>query len=274
MPQETAINNGTEIFAADPAIKEMIDAGVFFGRMRTRTNPKMRDFILTTRNNVEIINLEKTQELLDKALEFIKTRAKEGASFLFVGTQPAASEGVLNLAQEFNMPSVVTRWLGGTLTNFRVISKRLEYYKKLKSDWENPSFREKYTKKERLGIERELVKLTEEMASLEAMTERPKVLVVVDPNVHLAAVKEGIKLRIPVVAFINTDVNPDLITYPVPGNNKARASVNWFLGKIKEAVSQGLAEGKAIQEAKQLAKQEELEAKKEEGKNEGENTRT
>jgi small subunit ribosomal protein S2 len=270
MPQETAVTNGAEIFAADPSLREMIDAGVFFGRMRTRTNPKMRAYILTTRNNVEIINLEKTKEFLDNALEFLKIRAKEGASFLFVGTQPAASDAILALAQEFKMPAVVTRWLGGTLTNFRVISKRLEYYKKLKSDWENAAFREKYTKKERLGIEKELVKLTGEMSSLEPMTDRPKVLIIVDPNIHLAAVKEAIKLNIPVISLINTDVNPDLITYPVPGNNKARASVTWFLGKIKEALAQGTAEAKTIKEQKVLAEQ----AKTETNGNQGANTGT
>lgn len=264
MPQETAVNNGAEVFASDPSLREMIDAGVFFGRMRNRTNPKMRGYILTTRNNVEIIDLEKTKELLDKAQDFIKTRTREGAMFLLVGTQPAASDEILKLGQEFKMPAVITRWLGGTLTNFRVISKRLEYYKKLKSDWENAAFREKYTKKERLGIEKELENLTEDMASLEPMTERPKVLIVIDPNIHLAAVKEAIKLNIPVISFVNTDVNPDLITYPIPGNNKARASVTWFLDKIKEAISQGLAEKQTL---KDLAAQ----AKTDNG-NEGANT--
>lgn len=265
MPQETAVTNGAEIFAADPSLKEMIDAGVFFGRMRTRTNPKMREYILTTRNNVEIINIEKTKELMEKAQEFVKGKAKDGAMFLFAGTQPAASDAILALAQEFKMPAVITRWLGGTLTNFKVISKRLEYYKKLKSDWENQAFRNKYTKKERLGIEKELEKLTVEMESLAPMTERPKVLIVIDPNLHLAAVKEAIKLNIPVVSFINTDVNPDLITYPIPGNNKAKMSVDWFLGKIKEAMSQGVAEKQTL---KDLAAQ----AKTENG-DEGPNTR-
>lgn len=265
MPQETAVNSGAEVFSADPSLREMIDAGVFFGRMRNRTNPKMRGYIFTTRNNVEIINLDKTKELMEQAAEFVKTKAKDGAMFLLVGTQPAASEGILALGQEFKMPAVITRWLGGTLTNFRVISKRLEYYKKLKSDWENQSFREKYTKKERLGIEKELENLTEDMASLEPMTEKPKVLIVIDPNIHLAAVKEAIKLNIPVVSFINTDVNPDLITYPVPGNNKSRASVAWFLGKIKEAIAQGIAEKQTL---KDLAAQ----AKSETNGNEGTNT--
>lgn len=235
MSEETAVQPGAELFS-DPSLREMIDAGVFYGRTRTRTNPKMRAFILTTRNNIEIINLEKTQELLDSALAFIKKTVHDNGTFLIVGTQPAATEGVMKFMQEFGVPVVVTRWLGGTLTNFKVISKRIEYYKKLKTDWLNESFRAKYTKKERLGIERELENLNIEMSTLENLTDRPRVLVVIDPNVHLAAVKEGLKLHIPIVAFVNTDVNPDLIQYPVPGNNKARVSVNWFIEKVAEAM--------------------------------------
>lgn len=228
-------NNGTELFS-DPSLREMIDAGVFLGRVRTKTNPKMKSFILTNRNGVEIIDIEKTKELFDKALDFLKEKVKAGSLVLFVGTQPGAVDSVLKVAQEFNYPSVITRWLGGTLTNFRVISKRIEYYKKLKADWQNPAFREKYVKKERVGIEKELEKLEIEMSSLENLISRPGVLVVIDPNSHMAAIREANKLKIPVISFVNTDTDPDLINYPVPGNNKARVSINWFLDKIVLAI--------------------------------------
>lgn len=225
----------------DERFREMIDAGVFYGRKRSKTNPRMQPYILGNRNNIEIIDLGKTTEMLDLALAFLKEKVRSGGILLFAGTQPPA-EGIRDVASEFHFPVVVTRWLGGTLTNFRIISKRIEYFKKLKSDWASGAF-EKYTKKERLQIERELRRLEELMSGLEDLSALPSVLVVIDPNAHLTAVREARRLGTPIIGLLNTDSNPDFIDYPVPGNTKARTSINWFLDKVRSA----------IREAKQAA---------------------
>lgn len=230
----------------DPALLPMVEAGVFIGRAKMKTHPRMRPFILTTRNNVEVINLGKTLEKAEEAMEFIKSKIAVKAPLLLVGTQPAAEEGLLKLGGEFTLPFVTVRWLGGTLTNYKVISKRLEYYKKLKIDWKAGAFQQKYTKKEQLGIQRELNKLDELMSGLENMTVRPEVLIVVDPVAHKAAVREARKLGIPVVAYANTDTDPDDVEYLVPGNTKARLSVNWFLEKISEAIREGQKESQKL----------------------------
>lgn len=229
----------------DPEMQAMVDAGVFCGRSKIKTYPRMRPYILATRNNIEIIHMGKTLEKLDEAMAFVKAKAMSRAPIMIVGTQPSAQDAVVELAKEYGLPSVTVRWLGGTLTNYRVISKRVEYFKKLKADSASGAF-EKYTKKEQLGIRKELEKLTEIMSGLENMTTLPQVLVVIDPVFHKAAVREARKLRIPIVSFVNTDTNPDDVDYLVPGNTKARASISWFLGKLKEAIRDGQKEANAV----------------------------
>lgn len=245
MPEEILTEQNNQ-FLDDPAMQSLVEAGVFVGRAKTKTHPRMRPFILTTRNNVEVVNLGKTMEKMEEAMEFIKSKVAAKVPLLSVGTQPAAEEGLLKLGNEFTSPTVTVRWLGGTLTNYKVISKRLEYYKKLKTDWKAGAFQQKYTKKEQLGIQRELDKLTELMSGLESMTVRPEILIVIDPVAHRAAVREARKLGIPIVAYANTDTDPDDVEYLVPGNTKARLSVNWFLEKVSEAIREGQKESQKI----------------------------
>jgi len=221
----------------DEGFREMVDAGVFYGRKKNRTNPKAKPFILMNRNGIEIVNLEKTTDQLEKALAFLTTVARNGGNILFVATQPAAEE-VGAIAKELGYPVVTRRWLGGTLTNYHIISKRIEYFKKLRTDWEAKAF-EKYTKKERVMIEKELGRLTELMGGLEFLTARPEAMVVIDSNLHLTAVREARVLKVPVVAFANTDSDPSLTEYPIIGNNKARTAIRWFLARVREAVEAG-----------------------------------
>lgn len=244
----------------DPIFKEMVEAGLFFGRKRSRTNPRMKPYILTNRNDIEIVNLTKTQESLDKAMAFLSGKVQVGANVLFVGTQPPAG-GVKTLATEFGIPFVDLRWLGGTLTNFKIISARIEHYKKLKADWAKNAF-EKHTKKERLDIQREIEDLSESIGGLEPMIRLPDVVVVVDAVLHLTAVREAIRLNIPVVAFVNTDTDPNLITYPVVGNTKARLSINWFLDKVREAILGGRTAAVAMAQAAASVKTGEAETDK------------
>ena len=227
---------------SEERFKGLIEAGVFFGRKRTKTNPRMRPYILATRNEMEIINLQKTLDGLEQAFLFLKEKARSNGTILLVGTQPQAVEGVIKLAQEFNMPFVTVRWLGGLLTNFKILSKRNDYYKKLKADLRTGGL-EKYTKKERLGFEREIRRLEELFGGLENYLALPDALLVIDPNIHTTAVREAKRLKIPIVAYVNTDADPDLAEYSVIGNTKSRKSVNWFLEQIAEAVR----EAKALQ---------------------------
>lgn len=233
---EEVLTKQEEAAFTDESLKEMVNAGVFFGRKKSRTNPRMKSYILSTRNEIEIIDLNRTKSGLEKATEFLREKVRAGGLVLFVGTQPAAMD-IAAVGAEVGMPAVSTRWLGGTLTNFRVISKRIEYYIKLKTDWANNAF-EKYTKKERVVIERELHRLDELFNGLAALRVLPTALVVVDPVIHDAAVQEARHLNIPIVAFINTDGDPDEVQHPIAGNTKAKMSINWFLGKIKDAVKE------------------------------------
>lgn len=229
----------------DAAVKEMMEAGVFFGRKKSKTSPRMKPYILSNRNGVEIINLHKTLEGLDAAVAFIKEKTSQGGIILLVGTQPAFEDLILKSADDLAIPVVNKRWLGGTLTNFKAISKRIEYFKKLKADMAAGSF-EKYTKKERLDIYREIERLKTLMGGLENMNRLPDVMVVVDPTLHSIAVAEARQLSIPVVALTNVDANPDLIDYAVIGNTKGRSSVEWFMGKMTSAIKEARAKGVVV----------------------------
>ena len=161
---EKAVPMSPEELYPSEEFREMVEAGVFFGRKKSKTHPKMKPAVLTNRNGIEIINLAKTTEDLEKAVEFLQQKAQEGALMLVVATQPAAAS-MEGLAKEFGFPYVSRRWIGGTLTNFKIIRSRIDYFKKLRADWEQKAF-DKYTKKERVLIEREIEKLRELMGGL------------------------------------------------------------------------------------------------------------
>jgi len=235
---EEQINTKADELFADEAFKDMVEAGVFYGRKKSKTHPRVKQYVLGNRNGIEMINLVKTGEMMSAALAAVTERVKSGGDVLFVATQPQAEEAV-NVAKEFNMPVVSVRWLGGTLTNGRIISARIEHYKKLKNDLAQ-GLLEKYTKKERVGFEKELEKMRPLMEGLENYSGRPGVMIVVDPNLHTTAVREARHMRIPVVAFANTDTDPESVEYLVLGNTKARTAVNWFWDKIKSAVRAGI----------------------------------
>lgn len=230
-------NSTADLFPED-SLKEAVDAGVFYGRKKSKTHPKMRPYILTNRGGVEIINLYKTLEKIEEICDVVKSKVSAGGTLLLVGTQPAAFQAVAKLAKEFDFPYVVSRWLGGTLTNFKIISKRIDYFKKLKANMQSGGF-DKYTKKERAKIESEIEKLEEVLGGLEGMTCLPDLVLIVDSNLHMTAVKEARKVKVPVVTFANVDTNPADLDYFVVGNNKAKKSVEWFLAKIEGAVREG-----------------------------------
>lgn len=237
------------------ASREMMDAGVFYGRKKSKTNPKMKQFVIANRGGIEIINLQKTEEAMEAASAFVKEKVRNNGMVLLVGTIPAAEATIMAMAEKFGLPYVTGRWVGGSVTNFRNISKRVEYMKKLRIDFAAHAL-DKYTKKERLEMEREMNRLKELVGGLEAMTREPDVMVVIDPVMHDTAVREAIVKKIPVVALANVDANPDAIDYLVPGNDKAKLSIEWFLGKIATAVEEGMKARAAVAAAAKQASEE------------------
>ena len=215
-------------------ISEMITAGVFYGLKPARTNPIMKKYVFAKKGNINIIDLNASLDNLNKALEFLKTQIQNNAEILFVGAFPAAYS-LIDFGKETGFPFVSNRWLGGTLTNFENIFKRLEYFKKLKADFENKKF-EKYPKKEKAKLQRKLERLSKNFFGLENLKKRPDVLVVINPSLenHKTAVEEANRLKIPVVAWANLNADADKINYLIPANDLSPSSIEWFLSKIKE----------------------------------------
>lgn len=246
MTEEKVIDRETELFPEE-SLKEVVEAGIFYGRRKSKTNPKMKPFVLANRGGIEIINLYKTLEDLTRVSDFLKEKVRGGGMVMLVGTQPAAYEKIGELAGEFSFPFVVNRWLGGTLTNYKIISKRVEYLKKLRHDSETGGL-EKYTKKERGILESKMRKLEELLGGLENMTRLPDVVLVIDPEIHRTAVREAKRMKIPVVAFANIDSDPDELDHFVVGNSKAKKSVDWFLDKVATVIREGKTASSAIGE--------------------------
>ncbi|MCD6094501.1 30S ribosomal protein S2 [bacterium] len=218
-------------------IEEMFNAGLHFGHRHSKTHPKMTPFIYGMRNNVDIIDLLKTKEYLEKALDYLKEKKKEKPLILFVGTKVSAKKLVKELAEELKMPYVVERWLGGTLTNFEVISKRVQYLKEMEEKKKKGEF-EKYPKKERLKINQELEKIEKKMGGLKLLTRLPDLLFVVDVRKEALAIKEARRKGIPIVGICDTDGDPSLVDYPIPANDDAISSLKYILEKVKEALKE------------------------------------
>jgi len=219
----------------EPQIKEMIEAGVFYGCHKSKTNPKIKNFVFSNRGGIELIDATKTLESLDDALELVKRVRGEGGSILVVATQASAKDPVMKFVKEFNYPVVTRRWLGGLLTNFKEVGGRRNYYLQTKEKFESGAF-DKYTKKEKLDTERHIEKMQELFGGIEKMSVLPKALLVIDPVVHDIAVKEAKVAGIPVIALGDTTSNPDDVTKLVVGNTKSRSSVGWFMEKVAEVV--------------------------------------
>lgn len=216
-------------------MREMMVAGVFYGYTKSRTEPKMRRFIVSTRAGVEIIDLVKTMQALNDAAEVLNESIKNGGSILFIGTTPAVKSAVLLIAGKLGMPYVTERWLGGTLTNFKTISERVKYFKKLKADKEAGNL-DKYTKKERVLIDQELSKLEKYFGGIESMERLPAMVVIVDLKAHEIAAREARKMKIPIVAFVNTNSDPDLADYPIPANTRSAKSVELLLAYLEKEI--------------------------------------
>ncbi len=223
-------------------MKQMLEAGVHFGHQTRRWNPKMKRFIHGDRNGVYIIDLEETLRRIERAYTFVRDTVAEGGTVLFVGTKKQAQEPIRRHARSVGMPYVDQRWLGGMLTNYQTISKRvgkLLDYERMQSSGEF----EEMPKKEALRYTRELEKLDRNIGGIKTMGKLPSAVFVLDTIVEHIAVTEARKLNIPIVAVVDTNCDPDLITYPIPGNDDAIRSAELMTRVIAEAV----AEGKMIQ---------------------------
>ena len=227
-----------------PVLEEMMKAGLFAGRKSSKTHPRMKNFIFGIRNKSSVIDLEETLKVLESAMEFIKSKVASKGNLLLVGTTPSAKKSVDELARRLQLPFVTERWLGGTLTNFKTLSKRIAYFKKLKSDKESGRL-DKYTKKERVDFDRQIKKMTVMFSGLEEMQNTPDVLFVVDVSENMTAVREAKRLKIPVVGILNTDTDPETVEYPIPANDRSKTSIDWILGRLEKAVQDGREQAKS-----------------------------
>jgi len=238
MEEEKKIKSpyGTEII--DPEIKEMLEAALHFGHRKTRQHPKMEPYIFGIRNNVSIIDLEQTRIKLKEALEYLKEQAKSAKTILFVDTRPSTRELTKAVAEELGMPYVTERWSGGTITNWKTISERIEYMKELEVKKESADW-EKYTKKERHDTDEELKRLSLLWGGIKNMSKLPDIIFVVDMNENDLAVKEARKREIPIVAIADTNVDPELASWAIPANDDAVSAVRYILEKVKGAIIEG-----------------------------------
>jgi small subunit ribosomal protein S2 len=219
---------------SNPRIDQMFSVGAHFGYAKARRHPTTAPYIFGVKNKIEIINLEKTEEALDLALEFVKKIASEGGQILFAASKPEARDAVRKAATALEMPFVAGRWIGGTFTNFPQIKKRIERFEMLTVQREKGEL-SKYTKKERLMIDREIAKLDRFFSGLLLMKGMPKALFVVDSNKEEIAVAEAEKSNIPIIALSSSDCDLSKVDYPIIANDSAMASISFFLDKVVEA---------------------------------------
>ena len=221
-------------------IRQLLDSGVHFGHQTRRWNPKVKRFILTERSGIHIIDLQQSLTYIDKAYEFVKETVAHGGTVLFVGTKKQAQEILAEQATRVGQPYVNQRWLGGLLTNFQTISKRLARMKELEElDYEVPA-NSGFTKKELLLKKRELDKLHKSLGGIRNMTKTPSAIWVVDAKREHLAVNEATKLGIPVIGILDTNADPDEFQYPIPGNDDAIRSVGLLTRIIADAAAEGL----------------------------------
>jgi small subunit ribosomal protein S2 len=228
-----------------PTVLEMLKAGVHFGHQKSRWHPKMKEFIFTDRNGIHVIDLEKSLEMLEKATNFTQKTAQNGGVILFVGTKKQGQKIMEKYAKEVGMPYIVERWVGGLFTNFANVGKLIKKYGEMKASQASGGF-DKYTKKEQVAFKKKIAKLEKLVGGLESVSKTPDAIFVLDVKKEKTAVIEARKKNIPVIAFCDTNINPDLIDYVIPANDDAVKSIELIVKIIAEAIK----EGKAKQENK------------------------
>ncbi|MFV0414324.1 MAG: 30S ribosomal protein S2 [Oscillospiraceae bacterium] len=229
------------------SMKQLLEAGVHFGHQTRRWNPKMARYIFTERNGIYIIDLQKTVKKLDEAYNFVRDISTDGCMVLFVGTKKQAQESIRDEAERCGMPYVNARWLGGMLTNFRTIRRRIDRLEQLRKMSEDGTF-ELLPKKEVIKLELEIEKLEKFLGGVKNMDRLPKAMFIVDPRKERIAVAEARKLHIPIVSIVDTNCDPDEIDYVIPGNDDAIRAVRLIAGAMADAVLEGR-QGEQMEEA-------------------------
>ncbi|NUQ38380.1 MAG: 30S ribosomal protein S2 [Caldilineales bacterium] len=224
---------------ASVSLKALLEAGVHFGHRTKRWNPKMKPFIFTERNGVHIIDLQQTVAQIDQASTFVQTTVARGGSVLFVGTKRQAADIIQSEAERCRMPYINKRWLGGTLTNFPTIRGRVEHLIELEQRREMGEFR-RLPKLEVLKLNELIERLTQRVGGLRTMERLPDILFIVDVRREDLAVKEAVKLDIPIVAVVDTNCNPDPIDYVIPSNDDAIRAIKLMVTKIADAAQEGM----------------------------------
>jgi small subunit ribosomal protein S2 len=224
------------------SLSELLEAGVHFGHQTTRWNPKMRQYIYGARNGIHIIDLQQTQRLFNKAVDFVRESVANGGIVLFVGTKKQAQESITEESKRCGMFSVTHRWLGGTLTNYRTVKGSIDRLKNIEKMAEDGTF-DRLTKKEVLKLTREQDKLERTLGGIKDMGKLPSVMFLIDPEKEKIAVAEANKLKIPLVAVADTNCDPDVMNYIIPGNDDAIRAIKLFTESIAEACIQGVRMG-------------------------------
>lgn len=215
--------------------EEMAKAGVNFGHTVSRLHPKMKPYVNGIKNNVHIIDLDKSIKEFEKSLKFIASLVKDGKTILFVGTKIQAKELVRKAAEECQAPYVVERWLGGTITNFETLLKRVDYFKDLE-DKRNRGDLEKYTKKERMQFDKELVILKTKFEGIRNLSKLPDAILILDLKKDATAAREARKKGIKIIGVVDTNIDPTVADYIIPANDDAISSITYVLEKIKETI--------------------------------------
>lgn len=249
------------------SMNNLLEAGVQFGHQTKRWNPKMKEYIFTSRDDIYIINLEKTVECIEKAYAEIKKIAENGGKFLFAGTKKQASEVCIEEATRSESFYVTERWLGGTLTNFRTIRRRVKRLEEIENMEKDGSF-DLLPKKEVIGLKKEYEKLNKVLCGIRNMDRLPNALIIVDPKKEINAIREARKLNIPVFGIVDTNCDPDDVDFVIPGNDDAVRSVKVVLGVLTNAIC----EAKGLEIVDYITDEEPKKTKKEEVKEEVANT--
>ena len=219
-------------------MKQLLEAGVHFGHQTRRWEPKMAEYIFQARNGIHIIDLQKTSKKLDEAYKFMKSQAEEGKTVLFVGTKKQAQECIKDAAIKSGMFYIDQRWLGGMLTNFGTIRKRIDRLKQLETMEQDGTF-DVLPKKEVIQLKGEMEKLEKNLGGIKEMTKLPEVMFIVDPKKERIAILEARKLNIPIIGLIDTNCNPEDVDYPIPGNDDAIRAVKLITDVMASAIIEG-----------------------------------